>query len=204
MSYKIKNTGGVLNIGQLMDFDGETVDIAANKAAIQATWKKADGTNYAAITVAENDGDDYECKLTIAPSLVTVTGTLTPDATGQYYKSGTYEDVATYTHVNGLYHIWLTDGVFWTINSEIGNAATAFRWHTEYDQFGLAYPYGTATGTATVAVTADNESLPLGTHTIRLSSTTDAIIPRNIVIDVVSEAAYRQVFNGVKEPLRRI
>ena len=83
---------------------------------------------------------------------VQVTGTLTPDATGQYYNSGTYEDMPAYTHINGIYHIWLADGLLWTINSEIGNAETAFLWQTEDDQFGLAAPYGTATGTATISL----------------------------------------------------
>ena len=83
---------------------------------------------------------------------VQVTGTLTPNAAGQYYESGTYEELPTYTHINGLYHIWLMDGIFWTINSEIGNTETAFLWQTVDDQFGLATPGGTATGMATISM----------------------------------------------------
>jgi len=83
---------------------------------------------------------------------VQVTGTLTPDAAGQYYESGTYEDMPTYTHINGLYHIWLADGLLWTINSEIGNLGTAFLWQTVDDQFGIAVAYGTATGIATISM----------------------------------------------------
>lgn len=107
MSYTIKNTGGVLNIGQLMDFDGEIVDIATNKAAITATLKDAAGNSLATIAVAEG-GDDYDCKITITP-------------------------VTT---------------------------------------------------------------LPLDSQTIRLSSTTDAIISRNVVINVLTVAAYNNLHSG--------
>ena len=83
---------------------------------------------------------------------VQVTGTITPDATGQYYESGTYEDVATYTHINGLYYIWFADGLLWTLNGEIGNTGTSFLWQTEHDEFGLAYPYEAASGVATISL----------------------------------------------------
>ena len=86
---------------------------------------------------------------------VQVTGAITPDATGQYYKSGTYEHYPTYTHINGLYYIWFADGLLWTVNGEIGNTETAFMWQTEDEGFGLAYPYGTATGTATISLISD-------------------------------------------------
>ena len=200
MSYTIKNTGGTLNIGQLMDFDGEVVDIAANKAAIQATWKKADGTNNAAITVAENDGDDYDCKLTIAPSLLTVTGTLDPDITGSYTVGGTYNGKHYYQNADASRFIW---GVFvgevgyWRISSILGLFDSADWSRTDASVVGEFSPAGTATGIATVALIADNVTLPLGTHTIRLESSTDAIVPRNIEVDILTEAAYNQYFEGI-------
>ena len=198
MSYTIKNTGGTLNIGQLMDFDGEVVDIAANKAAIQATWKKADGTNNAAITVAENDGDDYDCKLTIAPSLLTVTGTLDPDITGSYTVAGTYNGKNYYVNTDASRHIWWdSHDSQWAITVALGQYVVDIWYREDASVVGEFTPAGTATGIATVALIADNVTLPLGTHTIRLESSTDAIVPRNVVIDVVSAAAYNQYFEGI-------
>ena len=203
MSYTIKNTGGTLNIGQLMDFDGEVVDIAANKAAIQATWKKADGTNNAAITVAENDGDDYDCKLTIAPSLLTVTGTLDPDITGNYIVGGTYNGRNYYVNTDASRHIWWdSHDSLWAITVALGRYVTDMsQWYSEIREdapvAGEFTPDVGATGMATVALIADNVTLPLGTHTIRLESSTDAIVPRNIEVDILTEAAYNQYFEGI-------
>lgn len=195
MGYTIKNTGGVLNIGQLMDFDGETVDIATNKAAIQATWKDSLGDSYANIGIAESDGDDYACQLDIQPNVLRVTGTLSPDVTGDYYRYGTYGG-KTLWKLNGAsyYDYWDTVNDIWVIATSAGGTSL---WSlSDPAPDGVYTKDSGISGELTAATIIDNATLPLGSQTIRLSSTTDAIISRNIVIEVLAEVAYNNLYSG--------
>jgi hypothetical protein len=205
MSYTIKNTGGTLNIGQLMDFDGEVVDIAANKAAIQAVWKSDSGDAVSTITVSEG-GDDYECKLDMYPSYAVVTGTLDPNAAGTYLRVGLYNGASYFKMINN--NFWLESFAFteegatyrtWYITSAHGQVSVN-GWQVEQEAASGEYaPQGDATGTATVVAIdtgAPFSLLPLGSSTIRLTSSTDAIVPRNIVVDVLTEAAYNNLYSG--------
>lgn len=334
MSYTIKNTGGVLNIGQLMDFDGEVVDIATNKAAIQAVWKDENGGVAAGIAVAENPGDDYDCLLTVHGTDITgaiaETAWRTPynttvftvgnisnfrvgdtvetqvDMVSEYMTvTGIDPDNGTVTVIRGEEPVALADslplviarsgahtvadydaddteievddvtpyaigmvvealltGEHLTITDIVGNVLTVVRGATP-DPIGTnetLVPYGledviaagnswddystrtsfnvtdastfqvedtiqaagsdevmtvTQVDTANDVLTVERgdvpedlgdgdvltitnrwNNLPLGTHTIRLESSTDAILPRNILVDVLAEVAYNNLYSG--------
>jgi hypothetical protein len=59
---------------------------------------------------------------------IVVTGTLDPDATGNYNLLGTYGGLDTYQHEGGTYYIWnnpgMEEGDQWRIGTEIGNPAS--------------------------------------------------------------------------------
>lgn len=198
MSYKLKKTtGGVLQIGMLQDLNGSKVNIATNKAAIQAVWKDADGNAKGGIAIAENAGDDYDCLMTIRPSLINVSGveTPTPDCSGNYRLGGSYEGENYYIRDDGQWYIWYNGVDGWLLSPGLGIEGDNYWTAATLDA--ALQPQGDGTITeVNVAVIADNESLPLGTHTIRLESSTDVILPRNVVIDVISEAAYNQMVYG--------
>lgn len=81
---------------------------------------------------------------------ITVSGTLTPDATGDYYPSGTYKGNIVYT--NGTYYVW-SDMSEWIISTAVGGVQTNFWANSDPSGVtsGTYSPYGTYTGDATIA-----------------------------------------------------
>ncbi len=88
-----------------------------------------------------------------------VTGTITPDATGNYFDAGVMNGQPYYSRDDLAYHIWyhfqMPPGLhFWEIDTVLGGTGPA-RWYKATGPFesaaGPYLPAGTATGTATVA-----------------------------------------------------
>lgn len=74
MSYKIEQTGGVINIGCLKDSSDEVVDVATNIAAITASdMIDTDGTKIAEVVISAITGFDTLAKLVITPVAITDT-----------------------------------------------------------------------------------------------------------------------------------
>lgn len=74
MSYKIEQTGGVINIGGLKDTADELVDVAANIANIAAgDMIDTDGTTIATVAISAITGHATQAKLTIAPVVISDT-----------------------------------------------------------------------------------------------------------------------------------
>jgi len=80
---------------------------------------------------------------------IAVTGTLTPDATGDFTYDGEHNDENSY--VNGVYYLWWDDATKWYITTAKGTLGTRYWSRTDTDIEGDYANGGTATGTATVA-----------------------------------------------------
>lgn len=80
-----------------------------------------------------------------------VSGDINPDVTCTYFKGGTYNGMPYYKHSNGPYFIWWNGTDSWIISGPpVGEGATLW---TKASQpvFGDYTPFGSSTGTATVA-----------------------------------------------------
>jgi len=79
-----------------------------------------------------------------------VSGTLTPDATGNYACAGTYNGKCYYSRADSAYYIWWDEanGQF-VISVVLGTVGTAY-WTKADTILGVYSPQGTATGDATV------------------------------------------------------
>lgn len=84
----------------------------------------------------------------------TATGTLNPDATGNYIETGAFDGHAYYQRGDGSYHIWHdTADDKWKITVLLGILGTAY-WKSQATTVESPYnPQGTATGIAFVEPT---------------------------------------------------
>jgi hypothetical protein len=99
----------------------------------------------------------YLSSHTTPPTSITVSGSLTPDATGTYTLRGFYYGQPFYQQASNTYFVWYTtySGGYWIITAGIGNAG-ALRWSTiaagtPQDLLNTYDPYSGASGTATVS-----------------------------------------------------
>lgn len=82
---------------------------------------------------------------------VNVSGGIDPDATCTYFKAGTYTGQNYYRRADGAWFIWW-NGIYWTISAELGVETAAFWRGVPFALVTGNYtPFGTASGTATVA-----------------------------------------------------
>ena len=84
-------------------------------------------------------------------SVCSVTGELSPDATGTYFKTDDYAEHACYRRHDSAYYIWYNIYTsYWYISSEAGGGGQ-YSWFSE-DMLSSGYTaQAEATGTATVA-----------------------------------------------------
>jgi len=85
------------------------------------------------------------------PIAYNVTGTLEPDATGNYRKGGTHNGKPYYIRLDGAWFIWWYIGTLvWVISAKLDNpdGPSWTRGETLEGKYNPAFP---ATGTATVA-----------------------------------------------------
>lgn len=80
-----------------------------------------------------------------------VTGTLSPDATCNYYATQWYNGRAAFRRADGSYWIWWDGTDTWNISAVLGTQGADYWTRTDPDPAGTYTPGGTATGTATVA-----------------------------------------------------
>jgi len=84
-----------------------------------------------------------------------VEGTLTPDATGDYYEDGLHNGLMSYKRGDGAYYIWWDGVIVYSISAVKGDASVSW-WSYTID--GLYTPsVGGASGTATVTVNTDSK-----------------------------------------------
>lgn len=82
---------------------------------------------------------------------LTVSGTLAPDATGNYTRNGTYDGKPCYERADGAWWIWWTSVYeLWFITAVKGQIVAVPQWYSD-TLAGDYTPTGGATGTATVA-----------------------------------------------------
>lgn len=82
---------------------------------------------------------------------VHVSGTLNPNATCTYFKTGIHDGKPLYIRDDGLYWIWWNAGISqWFISANVGSPV-GFRWiRSDPDIEGVYLPFGGATGNATI------------------------------------------------------
>lgn len=85
--------------------------------------------------------------------LHTVTGTLSPDATGSFTTSGTHNGDGYSKRADSGYHIWWNGTDKWIISVVLGTTGTDYWERTDPNIIGVYSPVGGATGDATVAKT---------------------------------------------------
>jgi hypothetical protein len=102
------------------------------------------------ISISENPTSDLSCRLLKTWQLV-VSGTVNPDCTGQYFKTGVYGGKNLYSQFGGPYYIWWATAYSeWFINMNIGGFIYP-GWHRiNANVVGLYSPGGGPTGNATV------------------------------------------------------
>lgn len=83
----------------------------------------------------------------------TVTGTLSPDATGSFTTQGWYNGKGYSVRADDGYYIWWDGTDTWTISTVLGTVGTDYWTRTDPNINGVYSPGGTATGDATVAET---------------------------------------------------
>lgn len=84
------------------------------------------------------------------PSYV-VTGSLTPDVTGIYYKAGLYQGNVYYRDSSSSWFIWWYG--YWYINQNVGSEEGVTRWLRDDPNITGEYsPQFGASGTATVSL----------------------------------------------------
>lgn len=82
----------------------------------------------------------------------TVTGTLTPNATGNYYRRGMLNGKRWYRRTDKAFYIWWSDANRWILSTENGEDAGARWWHVDPEIVGIYLtPNGGAIGVATVS-----------------------------------------------------
>lgn len=81
-----------------------------------------------------------------------MSGTLSPDATGNFYTAGLYNGRGYARRADGAYFLWW-DGVdTWTISAVLGTPGADYWEEVAVSPVSAAYdPLGTATGVAAVA-----------------------------------------------------
>lgn len=80
-----------------------------------------------------------------------MTGTLSPDATGEYEYDGMYAGEGSYKLTTGNRWLWWDAGITdWVNTDEVGNKDRPF-WARDATIVGDYDPFGGATGVATVA-----------------------------------------------------
>ena len=85
--------------------------------------------------------------------LHTVTGTLSPDATGSFTTVGTYNGDGYSRRADSGYYIWWNGTDKWIMSVVLGTVGTAYWERTDPNIIGVYSPAGTATGDATIAKT---------------------------------------------------
>ena len=79
-----------------------------------------------------------------------VTGTLNPDATGNYFEDGTHDGKPTYRRTDSAFWIWYHQpAVSWIITTTVG-PVDPDGWFHNISIEGTYTPFGAATGIATV------------------------------------------------------
>jgi len=87
-----------------------------------------------------------------------VTGTLDPDATGNYLYTGTYKGKPYYRREDGAYFIWwYSTSSYWIISAAVGVLGTAY-WYKTLSEAGEYTAAGTATGTPTAAASTEGKT----------------------------------------------
>jgi len=97
-----------------------------------------------------------------------ITGTLSPDASGDYDVSGTYGITVKYRRLDGVWYLWYSSSNYdtgvWVLSQSPGNYGTGY-WTASPglgNLWGEYQPHGTATGTATAAVTTLSGTIVVG------------------------------------------
>jgi hypothetical protein len=81
-----------------------------------------------------------------------VTGTLSPDETGNFVQEGTYGGQNYYRHLTKDWYLWWNELGAWMISHVMGEAGTSY-WYRESETIEGEYtPQGSATGVATVTL----------------------------------------------------
>jgi len=83
----------------------------------------------------------------------TVSGTLSPDVTGNYIRVPEYNGKPSYMLAAGGWYIWWDNVDSWKISTVQGTEGTNFWTRTSVDIVGVYSPTLPATGDATVALT---------------------------------------------------
>lgn len=89
----------------------------------------------------------------ISDKTYSVTGTLSPDATGSYLEYGDYNGKRYQRRLDGSYFIWWDNVSAWKISAILGVVGASHWLRIDPNIEGDYTPQGTATGTATVAET---------------------------------------------------
>jgi hypothetical protein len=81
-----------------------------------------------------------------------ITGTTTPDITGDYYYETDYDGYPVYKREDGSYYLWCLAGVIWYIQESYGDFAAAPRWYNNVGWEGTYFAFppeavGNATAT---------------------------------------------------------
>lgn len=82
-----------------------------------------------------------------------VTGTITPDATGNYWTAGIHEGKPYYKRLDEEWFLWYDGTINWFISKTVGEFGTSW-WYKEFypeTPVGDYEPNGGATGIATVS-----------------------------------------------------
>jgi hypothetical protein len=85
---------------------------------------------------------------------VTITGTLSPDCTGNYYVNGSYGGYAKYTRADEAYELWQTSATQYVISTAAGDPSVHSWVKNSAGITGSYAAWLSATGTATVATSA--------------------------------------------------
>lgn len=106
-----------------------------------------------------------------------VSGDLTPDAAGDYYPAGTYNDQPCEKKLNSEFYRWFFAHTnHWLISQVLGNAGNYYWFHAEGT--GIFTAAGLAAGTATVVAPAAQPAHSINTDYV--SAVADAVGPTEI------------------------
>lgn len=80
-----------------------------------------------------------------------VSGTITPDSTGDFDTLGVYNGKDYCKHKTESFYIWWDDTDSWIISAVLGTTGADYHKRTDPSIIGVYGPQGSATGDATVA-----------------------------------------------------
>jgi hypothetical protein len=91
----------------------------------------------------------YDAALSNLDIPISVSGTLAPDVTGDWFYDGAYNSASSWVHEDGAYYLWWDNSTKWIISTAKGTNGAAYWERTDADHIGAYTAAGTATGTGT-------------------------------------------------------